>query len=81
MTRDEIIAKLNTVSPDSEEAVELSSMLVFDELGWDVIYAEHEIDGDETLLGRSHQGEVILERYLYPALEKLNPDLPREVLV
>jgi len=80
MTRDDIIAKLDTVPPDSEEAVELSSMLIYDELGWDLIHAENEVDGDPTLLGREDQGEVVLSRYLFPALKKFNPDFPDEAL-
>ena len=78
MTQDEIIAKLATVSPDTENAIELKSMLIFDELGWEIIYAEHEVGGDPTMLGRSHHGEVILERYLFNAIKFLNPDLPDE---
>lgn len=81
MTREEIISKLNSASPDTEEAVELSSMLIFDELEWEITYAEHEIDGDTSLLGRSHQGEVILERHLIPSLQKLNQGLPHEALI
>ena len=78
MTRDEIAAKLNTVSPETEEAIELKSMLIFDELGWDIIYAEHELEGDPKILGRTSHSEVLLDRFLFPALESLNPDLPKE---
>jgi type I restriction enzyme R subunit len=38
------------------------------------------MDGDPAILGRDHQGEVVLKRYLYPALDKLNPELPQEAL-
>lgn len=79
MKRDEIIQRLNHVSPETEYAIELKSMLLFDEIEWDIIDAEHEIDGDTTLLGRKHQGEVVLERYLLPVIEKLNPRLPKKV--
>src|SRR3989338_7103492 len=37
-------------------------------------------DEDDLRLGREHSGEVVLERYLYPALEKLNPDLPPDAI-
>src|SRR3989338_152148 len=37
-------------------------------------------DEDDLRLGREHRGEVVLERYLYPALEKLNPDLPPDAI-
>jgi len=80
MTREEVLAKLQSVQSDSEEAVELSSMLIFDELGWKLIHAENEVDGDPTLLGRDHQGEVVLRRYLLPALQELNRHLPPEAL-
>jgi len=80
MTRNDVLVRLATVLPDTEEAVELSSMLKFDELGWDLVYAANEMDGDHTLLGRDHQGEIVLKRYLFPALQKLNPDLPQEAL-
>ncbi len=80
MTKDDILAKLAAVSPDTETAIELKSMLIFQELGWDIIYAEHEIDGDPTILGRNHHGEVILERYFFNAVKSLNPDLPDEAL-
>jgi len=75
MTRDEVLARLERVYPETEEAIELSSMLIFDELGWELVYAENEIDGDPALLGRDHQGEVVLKRHLYPALLNLNPKL------
>lgn len=80
MTRDEIKAWLKKVHPDSEQAVELSAMLIFDDLGWNLIHAENEMDGDPTLLGRDHQGVVVLSRHLYPALQSLNPKLPQAAL-
>ena len=80
MTREEILKKLKASNKNTESELELAAMLVFDELGWEVIYAEHEMDGDETILGRTHHGEVILERYLLPALKDLNIDLPEEAL-
>ena len=78
MTREDILKALENVKPNSESELELASMLVFEELGWDIIYAEHEIDCDPTILGRNHHGEVILERYLFNAIKFLNPDLPDE---
>lgn len=35
---------------------------------------------DDLLLGRDNQGEVILKKYLLPALEKINPTIPKESL-
>jgi type I restriction enzyme R subunit len=37
-------------------------------------------DEDDLKLGREHRGEVVLEKYLYPALDKLNPGLPPDAL-
>lgn len=35
---------------------------------------------EDAKLGREHRGEVVLKKYLFPALEKLNPELPKESL-
>jgi type I restriction enzyme R subunit len=37
-------------------------------------------DEDDLLLGRDNQSEVVLKKYLLPALEKLNPSLPADAL-
>lgn len=37
-------------------------------------------DENDLLLGRDNQGEVVLKKYLLPALQKLNPGLPEEAL-
>ncbi len=37
-------------------------------------------DQDDLSLGREHQGEVVLKKYLLPALQKLNPTLPIDAL-
>jgi len=37
-------------------------------------------DEEDAKLGREHQGEVVLKKYLLPALQKLNPDLPDDAL-
>ena len=48
-------------------------------LGWDAcVYAMQEVFGAAGTLGRVDEGEVLLVRYLRPALEKLNPGLPTE---
>ena len=38
------------------------------------------MDEDDALLGREHQGEVILKKFLLPALEKINPTLSADTL-
>jgi len=37
-------------------------------------------DEDDAKLGREHRGEVVLKKYLLPALQKLNPTLPEPLL-
>lgn len=37
-------------------------------------------DEDDLLLGRAHRGEVVLKKYLLPALKKLNPALSEDAL-
>ena len=47
------------------------------ELGWSSIYAwNEETFGPESTLGRVHATQVVLNRDLRAALERLNPDLP-----
>lgn len=38
------------------------------------------IDIEDAKLGREHRGEVVLKKYLLPALQKINPNLPEEAL-
>ena len=71
---------MSAINKDAEAALEQAAIEVFESLKWDHIYAEYEIDGDPTLLGRGHQGEIVLTRYLEPALKKLNPTLPSEAI-
>lgn len=52
---------------------------LLNELNWDEsIYAMDEIFCREGTLGRSHDGEVVLTRYLGEKLMQLNPGLPVE---
>lgn len=37
-------------------------------------------DEEDAKLGRDNQGEVVLKKYLFPALQKLNPTLPQSAL-
>lgn len=37
-------------------------------------------DEDDLMLGREHQGEVVLKKFLLPTLQKLNSGLPQEAL-
>lgn len=38
-------------------------------------------DAEDAKLGREHRGEVVLKKYLLPALERLNSGLPHEALM
>jgi len=37
-------------------------------------------DAEDARLGRDHQGEVVLKKFLLPALKKLNPSLPSDAI-
>lgn len=72
--------------PDSEDALEQAVMELFaSELRWDeVVNAYTERVGSKNArgvdLGRETEQEVVLRRYLMPALERLNPGVPEEAL-
>jgi type I restriction enzyme R subunit len=38
-------------------------------------------DEDDLMLGREHRGEVVLKKYLLPALREINPSLPESSLL
>jgi type I restriction enzyme R subunit len=57
--------------------IEQATQDVLEELGWEVVTAwTKESFGPNGLLGRENKSEVILQRFLLQALEKLNPGLP-----
>ncbi|WP_316793735.1 type I restriction endonuclease subunit R [Pedobacter frigoris] len=62
----------------SEDAlIENATQEVLQELGWEVVTAwKNESFGENGLLGRDNKTEVVLEKYLSSALQKLNPGLP-----
>ena len=62
----------------SEDAlIENASEEVLAALGWKVVTAwKNESFGEKGLLGRDNKTEVVLERHLLSALQKLNPGLP-----
>ena len=50
-----------------------------DSLGWEIHFAHNtETFGESGTFGRKDDREVLLKKYLLPALRKLNPDLPEE---
>ncbi len=73
-------------NPDSEDALELATMELFESLGWQTVRAFEEAFSPEAAtatkpyLGRASQSEVVLREPLQQALVKLNPDLPLEAL-
>ena len=62
----------------SEDAlIEQATEDVLKELGWKVVTAwQNENFGEQGLLGRDNKTEVVLERFVLAALQKLNPGLP-----
>ena len=60
-----------------DNLIEQPAMDLFEELGWEVAMAYHtEGLGANSKFGRNSESELILEKYLRPALEKYNPNLP-----
>ena len=60
-----------------DNLIENATQDVLKDLGWEVVYAwTKETFGENGLLGRDNKGEVILKRYLWEALNQLNPGLP-----
>lgn len=50
-----------------------------DSLGWEIHYAHNtEIFGENGTFGRKNDKEVLLKKFLLPALKRLNPDFPEE---
>ncbi len=72
---------MNTSGEYSENSlVEQPAIRLFAELGWETIDCMEEEFCLEGTLGREHRGQVVLTRFLRPALEELNPQLPDAVL-
>ena len=71
MKKEEIQRLLSKVNPQSEKALEFSSMLQFYNLGWECEYAEREVEQD-SFLGRKNFTEVVLDKYLLPKLKEFN---------
>jgi len=60
--------------------IERPAIALLAELGWETVNAYHEFDRGAAILGRETQAEVILTARLRPALQRLNPDAPIEVI-
>jgi type I restriction enzyme, R subunit len=62
--------------PDSEDALELRTVELFEEIGWsETVNCYHEWQDDKSTLGRNSKKEVVLVPKLRKALVRLNPDL------
>ena len=63
-----------------DQLVEQPAIRLFSELGWETVCALEEVFGPGGMLKRESPGEAVLVARLRAALERLNPDLPREAL-
>ena len=66
--------------PDSEEALELDTIALFEKLGYTTANCYNEWISGTSNLGRETRSEVVLISKLQPALEKLNPHLPKPAI-
>jgi type I restriction enzyme R subunit len=66
--------------PDSEEALELETITLFEQLGYTTANCYNEWNSGTSTLGRETRSDVVLTSKLRPALEKLNPHLPKQAI-
>ena len=66
--------------PDSEPALELETIALFEKLGYTTANCYSEWISGTSKLGRETKSEVVLISQLQPALEKLNPHLPKPAI-
>ena len=66
--------------PDLEAALELSTIALFEKLGYTTANCYNEWISGTSNLGRETRSEVVLISKLQPALEKLNPHLPKPAI-
>src|SRR5690242_16548588 len=70
---------LNKNSEDS--TTEKPALELLKQLGWEIMDAFAETDGArEDLSGRSALDEVVLTKYLRPAIKRLNPGIPDDAI-
>jgi len=63
-----------------KELIEQPAIRLFQDLGYEHIHSYNEDYGENSLLGRMERDEVVLLRWLKPALVKLNPEATEEAL-
>jgi type I restriction enzyme, R subunit len=61
--------------PDSEGTLEANTIGLFEGLGWEAADCYRESLGPNSMLGRETSEQVVLERRLRTAIEKLNPGI------
>ncbi|WP_375476926.1 type I restriction endonuclease subunit R [uncultured Nostoc sp.] len=66
--------------PDSEAALENSTIDLFSQLQWQTANCYHETFSTNGTLGRETRDEVVLIPKLQSALQNLNPNLPTEAI-
>ncbi|MEG3876700.1 type I restriction endonuclease subunit R [Microcoleus sp. herbarium7] len=66
--------------PDSEAALELETIALFEQLGYTTANCYNEWNSGTSRLGRETRSDVVLISKLRPALEKLNPHLPQQAI-
>ena len=71
---------MNPPHPDSEAALELSTIALFEKLGYTTANCYNEWISGTSNLGRETRSDVVLISKLRPALEKLNPHLPKQAI-
>jgi len=71
---------MKCIDPDSEEALELETIALFQQLGYTTANCYNEWISGTSTLGRETRSDVVLISKLRPALEKLNPHLPNQAV-
>jgi type I restriction enzyme, R subunit len=66
--------------PDSEAALELETIALFEQLGYTTANCYNEWNSGISTLGRETKADVVLISQLQTALEKLNPSLPKQAI-
>lgn len=65
---------------DTEDQLERETMKLFQQIGWQAVFAMDEWDHPVSPLGRGSKAEVVLPVHLRTALERLNPGLAAEAI-
>ena len=66
---------MTNLGPDSEGTLEANAIGLFEELGWEAADCYRETYGPNSMLGRDTSEQVVLERRVRTAIQKLNPGI------